>query len=74
MDRVLRHQQCSLVVTGALTSAIFMRLIWQTYTTKPVNISLSNVFVQLAVWLCGIAWARLLPTEDVVANRPRLHW
>lgn len=43
----------------------------QIYSLKPVTIQLSQVFIQLAIWILGMGWAKLLPTTQCIRRSSR---
>ena len=46
----------------------------QIYIYKPINVTISSIFLLLFVYTIGKAWARFLPTGDTFENNPRWAW
>lgn len=57
--------------TGIL---ILNSVITMIYSAKPVELTLSNVFIILVIFVAGYFWSRVFPKPSWVENRPALRW
>ncbi|CAO1616253.1 unnamed protein product [Parajaminaea phylloscopi] len=67
----------ALTFRGVILGNLFMIIsaaVTYIYTVKPISLQLTSVFIQLAIWLLGLGWAKFMPGPDLVANRPRWKW
>lgn len=61
------------LVLGTLI-LILNSVITMIYTAKPVELSLSNVFIILVVFVLGFFWHKVFPKASWVEKSPRLRW
>jgi OPT oligopeptide transporter protein len=57
-----------------LTTSMSPRTTLQIYIYRPIDVSISAIFLLLFVFTIGKAWARFLPTGETFKHHSKLAW